>query len=605
MSLTESGTFYESDFLSDSDPSANADRRVRNLMWTVSGDYSLDTNPDVKSYAQSKYISLYDALRQGAFARFFDKNEFSLYLVKKIYCGASEQPLTDLAQLAVDAASYSRAAAERPGAVELRARAFSDLLDHSFHKMSASLPGRVKIAWIRHCLFNDLGGEKQIRESVALLQSLENTDSTAAIIRVTDTLYNQLIDRSFEKKHGGLATILAVTLEDLREFDWGDFLKEELSDDDLEAYLQQMNQAVQTLSEEPDEKQEKPTEAKRKIIVIDEKAAAKMYSYMELNFGRSYLNAEAQKRINAKLCRGAHADCSLYYTEGILKNPVLSNAQYVNARRLVQKNELHFRNHQHLIRQSSEQLFDELRRTLHRRSEPETINAYAGTIVPNRLWQVGRLDTPGPLFHKTLRHLNSDFAVDILIDASGSQRDRQSEIAMQAYIIAEALCLNQIPLQVTSFCTFWDYTVLQRFREYDAPRQENRQLLNYVTSSNNRDGLAIRAVGDSLLSRPEEGKILIVLSDGKPNDIIVNRPNSRNPHPYCGDYAIRDTAREIRALRAAGVCVLGVFTGKEADLMAEKKIFGKDFTYIRSISSFARVVARYLHRLLEEDGSYF
>ncbi|MCD7955117.1 MAG: nitric oxide reductase activation protein [Lachnospiraceae bacterium] len=605
MSFIESGTFFESDLSGEPELLANAERRVRNLMWTVSGDYTLDTNPDVKSYAHSKYISLYDALRQGAFARFFDKNEFSLYLVKKIFCGADEQPLTDLAQLAVDAASFPRAAAERPGTTELRVRAFSDLLDHSFHKMSTSLPGRLKIAWIRSCLYGDMGGEKQIRESVSLLRSLENTDSTAAIIRVTDLLYNQLIDRSFEKKQGSLEKVLAVTLEDLREFDWGDFLKEEISEDDLEAYLKQMNQAVQTLSEEPDEKQEKPKEAKRKIIVIDEKAAAKMYSYMELNFGRSYLNAEEQKRRNARLCRGAHADCSLYYTEGILKNPVLSNAQYVNARRLVQKNELHFRNHYHSIVRSSEQLSDELRRTLHRRSEPETMNAYAGRIVPNRLWQIGRLNTPGPLFKKTQRHLSSDFAVDILIDASGSQRDRQSEIAMQAFIIAEALCQNQIPLQVSSFCTFWDYTVLQRFREYDAPRQENRQLLNYVTSSNNRDGLAFRAVGDSLLSRPEEGKILIVLSDGKPNDIIVNRPNSRNPRPYYGEYAIRDTAREVRALRASGVYVLGVFTGKESDLTAEKKIFGRDFTYIRSIRNFARVVAHYLRRLLEEDGAYF
>jgi len=200
MSLIESGAFNGSDFLSEPETFANADRRVRNLMWTVSGDYTLDTSPDVKSYAQSKYISLYDALRQGAFARFFDKNEFSLYLVKKIYCGADEQPLTDLAQLAIDAASFPRAAAERPGAAELRTRAFSDLLDHSFHKMSASLPGRVKISWIRTFLSGDDDGEKQIRESVRLLRSLENADSTAAIIRVTDLLYNQLIDRSFEKK---------------------------------------------------------------------------------------------------------------------------------------------------------------------------------------------------------------------------------------------------------------------------------------------------------------------------------------------------------------------------------------------------------------------
>ena len=62
---------------------AEAENRIRNLMWTVSGDYALDTKVDTESYFRSKYICLYDAVKQGAFARFFDKNEFGMYLVKK------------------------------------------------------------------------------------------------------------------------------------------------------------------------------------------------------------------------------------------------------------------------------------------------------------------------------------------------------------------------------------------------------------------------------------------------------------------------------------------------------------------------------------------
>ncbi|MCD7819071.1 MAG: nitric oxide reductase activation protein [Lachnospiraceae bacterium] len=584
---------------------AEAENRIRNLMWTVSGDYALDVKPDVDSYGKSKYISLYDAVKQGAFARFFDKNEFAFYLVKKIYAGAEEQPLTELAQLCVDAASYRRVAAERPGVPELRQKAFEDLLEHSFHHMCATLPGRVKIAFLKNCLYGDQGGEKQVREAVGTIQLLENAETASDIVRTVDMLYNTLIDRSFERKHGSLKDVLAITMEELQEFDWKDFLSEELSEDALEAYFNQMNQAVTNLREEPDEKPEQPKTAKHKVIMISEEAAEKMYSYMELNFGRSYLSRQEEKKKNLRLCRGAHADCSLYFTEGILQNPLLSNAQYVNARRNAEKNRVYFRNHQNVLARNVEQLADELRRTLNRRSEPEQQSSYAGTIVPRLLWQVGRKETPGKLFEKTLRRNSSDFAVDILIDASGSQRERQSEVALQAFIIAEALCANHIPLQITSFCTFWDYTILQRFREYDASRQENQKLLNYVTSSNNRDGLAIRAVGDSLLQRGEDGKILIVLSDGKPNDVIVNRPNSRNPRSYCGDYAVQDTAREVRSLRAAGVCVLGVFTGKEKELKAEKMIFGKDFTYIRDISGFARVVARYLRRLLEEDSANF
>ena len=73
----------------------------------------------------------------------------------------------------------------------------------------------------------------------------------------------------------------------------------------------------------------------------------------------------------------------------------------------------------------------------------------------------------------------------------------------------------------------------------------------------------MRAAAAGLLKRDEENKILIVLSDGRPNDIVVNRPNSRNPRPYFGDYGTKDTAMEVRHLRNAGVSVLGVFTGEE------------------------------------------
>ena len=37
------------------------------------------------------------------------------------------------------------------------------------------------------------------------------------------------------------------------------------------------------------------------------------------------------------------------------------------------------------------------------------------------------------------------------------------------------------------------------------------------------------------LSTPEEEKkILIILSDGRPYDVIINRPNAKNPAPYQG-----------------------------------------------------------------------
>ena len=71
--------------LSIEDYKLDLENRIRNLLWTVSGDYTLEVKPDVSLFLRSKEIALYDGIKQGAFARYFDKNLLGLYLVKKIY----------------------------------------------------------------------------------------------------------------------------------------------------------------------------------------------------------------------------------------------------------------------------------------------------------------------------------------------------------------------------------------------------------------------------------------------------------------------------------------------------------------------------------------
>jgi nitric oxide reductase activation protein len=251
-----------------------------------------------------------------------------------------------------------------------------------------------------------------------------------------------------------------------------------------------------------------------------------------------------------------------------------------------------------VTRRNIELLTDELKRSLILRSERETYLAECGTIIPNKLWNVGRTENR-KLFLREWKGKSTDFVVDVLMDASGSQRSRQSQVALQAFILSRALGNVGIPHRVMGFCTFWDYTVMRRFREYDEGKEADERIFEFYGSSNNRDGLAIRAAAIGLEERSEEHKILIVLSDGRPNDIIVNRPNSKNPEPYYGDYAVKDTAMEVRKLRGSGIAVLGVFAGEEIDLGAERRIFGKDFAYIRDIDSFAHVVGRYLRRQFE------
>ena len=61
---------------------------------------------------------------------------------------------------------------------------------------------------------------------------------------------------------------------------------------------------------------------------------------------------------------------------------------------------------------------------------------------------------------------------------------------------------------------------------------------------------------------------------------------------------IKDTALDVRKARKRGIMVLGVFTGKEIDLEAEKKIYGKDFIYIKDIQRFSDIVSTYLKKVI-------
>ena len=167
--------------------------------------------------------------------------------------------------------------------------------------------------------------------------------------------------------------------------------------------------------------------------------------------------------------------------------------------------------------------------------------------------------------------------------------------------ISEALSQAGIPHRVTGYCAFWGYTVLQRFRDYEDPRETNERIFQFRAYANNRDGLALKTVCSSLMERPEKNKILIVLSDGKPCDMSIQRPGTRQPKIYDGEKAVKDTAYEVRRARNQGIFVIGIFVGNEEELSVEKRIYGKDFAYIRNISNFSRIVGTFLRRQIDME----
>lgn len=654
------------------------ENRIRNLLWTISGDYTQQMKPDVSLFLRSKDIALYDGIKQGALAKFFDKDFLGMYLVKKIFMGADEAALTFVSQLCIEEAIGERICEQRPGIWEMQRKACEDILDQEYETMPSATDklGYLRVNLLRRRIDRgentslkkknpqaDSRSEEKSADSVEnanvsngiivgnvdasngiitgnadalngiiaenadasneiitkttknkqkdrkykgiyhyidLISNAAETADTMSLIRIIDTVYNEVADPDFSQK-ATLEQVLAVTMEDLTEFDWHDYLSEEMYEDALESYMEQLTSNVAGMENaDVTREMEEERQSKQKITVLPPEALEKAHTYVELNFGKTYLSELEEKRINQLMCRDIHSDCSLYFTEGILKSPVKRNYQYEYAKRLKNKNIWLYHDKHRIVKRNISLLTEMLKKSLVIKSENQEILSDRGMIVPSRLWRLGR-SSDAQVFRRELKGDSSDFVVDVLIDASGSQMSRQGEVALQAYIISEALSNAELPHRVMSYCTFWDYTILHRFREYDDPRSANENIFNYVTSSNNRDGLAIRAAGYGLLNREEEKKILIILSDGRPYDVIVNRPNAKNPAPYHGKYAITDTAAQIRKLRSQGVSVLGVFAGEEKDLATEKKIFGKDFAYIRNITGFSKIVGRYLTKQLEDE----
>ena len=572
------------------------ENRIKNLMWTVSGDYNLKIVPDVEAYKVSKYIAFYNAIKQGGGVKYFDNDELSLYIVKKVFMSADEDTLVYISQLCLDVAMEAKLFSERHGVRQIKVKAYEDMLDAYFSKLSGNFLGRVKMAVIQDFLGYPvrLGIEEQ--KVYDLVMSLKNTDDTMGIIKTVDYIYNNYIDKDFERKHGGLEQILNVSLEELSEYNWQDFLNDEAYEDVLEKYIEQVRDSLTDINHTREEKNETDKQKKQSLLkVYDKEKDEKIFSYVELNYGKSYMSPAELKKKEYSICKGAHANCKLYYTEGVTRNPVKINYQYKYAKFLISNNFHAYHDKHRIVKKNIAVLTETLNRSIVYRNQKEEIMADSGKIVPPQLWKIGRIKN-SKVFTKEIKKDNSEFVVEILMDASGSQSKKQDSVAIQGYIISEALSNAGIPHCVMGFCSFWNYTIMNRYRDFDDDAGANKRVLEYVASANNRDGLALRAAVDDLANRDEDNKILIVLSDGKPNDNTISREGIKTAKPYVGAMAIRDTAMEVRKIRSMGISVLGVFTGKEEDLEAEKKIYGKDFAYIRKIDNFSNIVSTYLKK---------
>lgn len=566
------------------------ENRLQNLLWTVSEDYNCDVKINPADLQKSAEIAFYNMVLQGAFQKYFDADFFETYIKKKIQYGAEPSVLTLISKLCIDSAVSLKICAERKGIENIRRKAFRETLKKDAFRFSHTDWDYLEYCYLEFQLYQKTINPK-LHPLLLKIAALSHASSVKDVCKCIDEVYHTSYEKGFAEYFKGISRDTSGLKSAAEESDETEEQDNLISDEDT------VNIFSGHVDAQDNGKQDK---SNVRLLALDKQSSEHLEKYIELNYGKSILPPNEKSRLQKQMCTGIHEDCKLHITKGVLHNQAVSNAKTNYVKRIKEENLHVYKKNFLLTRQNILSLSNLLKRALLTRTERELCTSEYGTICPEKLWNLGRTDN-SMLFKRELLQDNSDFAVEVLIDASGSQQGRQSLVALQGFIISRALSLAQIPHRVTGFCTFGSYTILNEYRDYLDNSDADENIFEFYGSANNRDGLAIRAVADSLDKQPQENKVLIVLSDGNPNDIIAaNSRQKTEKQPYCLDFAVKDTATEIRRLRNRKISVLGVFAGEEEDLQAEKKIFGKDFAYIHDISNFANIVGHYLKKQITD-----
>lgn len=344
------------------------------------------------------------------------------------------------------------------------------------------------------------------------------------------------------------------------------------------------------MGDRAEEKAEKEKESRMSAEERLERMDAEWERSYKSAVGRLYKRIwteEETKAVEKRLCTGVHAGARLYYGEW--KREMLDSGTRNVLEKAIPK---------------AVKLANKLREAMRADKNDNGYLSDSGRVVANRCWRSSTVhDTK--LFDKADWDETGGFVVDLVLDASGSQSGRSDAIRQQAFIIARACSLVNIPCRVTMFENIGHYTVLGRLRDFDDKPERDFQCGHYHAGEDNRDGLAILEAWEELKKRQEPNKLMIVLSDGEPCD--VSGESVINAHGGCGRYyaskpdptsdvPLRDVCNAVRHVRKQGAALMGVYVGTSSNtLEKEKIIYGNEFAAIgNNMENFVEIAGKYL-----------
>lgn len=576
--------------------------REESLFLTVSENHQKRDYPEYIRIMSHPYrqaggmIAAYEGVVLGGADKLFGLDELNLWLRRHRFAAFDMHLLVPIARLCLEYAVRRQLAAERPGIVAMAEQAAHELLETDPLQLRHSSRGWIHIYWLSRqfpraataesgLILRRFAGFEDVLELFAqLMEGGAACASAQALVEQAVLLYKKVYTRYFAPDHSRDPLSMGEVFED-------DLWEGEHAAPEGEEFAER-DQTEQELT------YEKAGVLQTDDILLSEEALAAIPEYLAKTFGPSFQTQQAMEEIERTVCVDIHEDRKLLFTDGLPEEAYEGNDSRASALRACREGNLRMlEEHEDSARQSIRSIEQAFQNALNLKNDPEIYRSDRGVLVNSALWKVGRCQDP-QLFHKIFRDDHSTIVVELLIDASGSQSVRQSMVALQSYLFSAALSRIGIPHRVMSYCTYGDHTVLRRFRDYDDKPEADQKILEYRATANNRDGLALAAAGVDLLKRREDHKIVIVFSDGLPNDMVSGRVRPGTPKKYVGEEAIRDTCFQVRKLRREGVHVIGIFLGDDGELENERMIYGSSFLRIRRAEDFGGSAGKRLSETL-------
>ncbi len=552
--------------------------RAYNIIWNASDDYSF--LPDFEGYDSHGQADLYWNYITGAVRKYYD-----YAIIQDFFASLKKDPehafYENLAWIGLENCVFQKGLKERPVLDSLRNNYSKKVISREIAACYYYLIDEINLAHFRKALGEEPGMRDQVSDILGELEFNPSLTTEQIILKL-----NEIIDSYFALSNPRYGrNLLSAIFSSKNNLSFGNPFRK-MRRSKLPSHTARENSAELKNSRQ----KEKNRSFWRGFLEYTNRKSRENIRNL---YGTSILSGSQIQKLESLLCVENHRSCHLHVTRGEYDMKALtgsdSNFRVKAALLQRERNKTHFseninRNTNNIIR-----LTNIIKNTLLVDIE-STCRSEAGNLVAGRIWRNIYLNDSKIFLRNRLDEIGN-VTVDILLDASGSQMNRQEMIATQGYIIAESLTRCHIPVRVFSYCTNGSYTVINLFRDYVEINKNNR-IFNYHSSGCNRDGLAIRTAVHMMQESPCEHKILIVLSDGKPIDPSGFSTGGMDPgrNCYADEAGVNDTALEVRKGREKGFSILCVFTGLEEDIPAAKKIFGYNLVCIKSPEKFAHTV---------------